>query len=133
MPDLHTWEMLIIDINEYPLAVFTVHPAPQMNTKQHVFFNVEPGRFIAAGTAGFLLVTKDGVVYAKQPYGQFRVVVDPNHKLLGGLTSVPTEYLVVTTVAAVPKKCTCGGWAVYGKEADIHSDDRVNICDLRKK
>jgi hypothetical protein len=39
------------------------------------------------------------------------------------------DYLVDRPAAVV---CTCGGWAVYGKEADIHADDRVNVCDLRK-
>jgi hypothetical protein len=29
------------------------------------------------------------------------------------------------------RRCTCGGWAVYGRDADIHSNDISNTCELR--
>lgn len=60
----------------------------------------------------------DGVysVYAGQSEaGQLMVKVS---ELAGGVEPV--------------RICTCGGWSVYGKEADIHSDSVANTCDLRK-
>lgn len=132
MPDLDTWEVTVVDVNDQPLVTFQAN-YHGTNQEGSVILNLQGTHITATGTAHEFLVTKNSKLFARDcsRYRGMCVTLHKGNYDPGALLYIQPS-LFVKYEPHVPKVCTCGGWAVYGKEANIHSDDRVNICDLRR-
>ena len=51
---------------------------------------------------------------------------------IGEIVLVRESHLVGKRVEFAEKRCSCGGWATYGRDAGIHANDISNTCDLLK-
>lgn len=66
-------------------------------------------------------------------WAKIELTGDMEIKFISGQTPVFKEIYVYERYIIKDPVCTCGGWAVYGRDADIHADTVANVCDLRKK
>lgn len=125
------WEIMISSINDEPLLCAPI--CPQLTgTDTEVF--IPPGTlYIQSGTVGSAQILKNGAVVANVP-AMNQVIKVLKGDMVGNGDSIyfcSSDWCLPKSKPAEPV-CTCGGWAVYGKEANIHADDRVNQCELRK-
>lgn len=121
------WHIIVIDKDVNELGTFECSLEYEAADETH--FDVKPGTYSRSGAIDLIKIYKNGNLYAKLPSNAYRAVLI-NQSEQGGALYVPLINRVIMKSAPV---CTCGGWAVYGKEADLHADNLVNTCDLRKK
>lgn len=101
--------------------------------KDRMIIKVGASIYQATGTIQHIAVYQNGAHVAdcaRNSYATYNVTVftgcgEPAYFM----TVYKEEWFSEKTVE---KRCTCGGWAVYGKEADIHSDNLANRCELRE-
>lgn len=125
------WLITAYNDNDEVLGVF---PALfYSETTELVRLDAKSGVYSNSGRIKQAKVEKNGVHVAtiKEPYDTWYVAtitgqVQPPHYV----DIYKHEFL--SDLAVPVKKCTCGGWAVYGRDADIHSDDISNRCELRE-
>lgn len=109
------------------------------------FFAVKLAQSNVPGSVGTLQISsgtyhKSGVIHSVKVYdnhvlyAQWEVTYP--YTVAQGQSEKDTlvhVYAISLVGRPVAKVCTCGGWAVYGREADIHADDVANTCELRMK
>lgn len=89
---------------------------------------VQPAAYHEVGVVHDFVIYKNGTHYAIVKCEiKFAVVKGQSEE---GRIWIKKQELIQIREKPV---CTCGGWAVYGKEADIHADNVANTCDLRKR
>lgn len=86
--------------------------------------------------ARIIKVYRNGVLYAKVN-GDTRYIATGQPTGNGFMIDLDVydRELIAMELSQGPREpvCTCGGWVVYGKEADLHADNLVNQCELRVK
>jgi|ERR1043165_5826922 hypothetical protein len=126
------WELTIVDINDQPLACYQAEFLG--DTDEGLKFYVHSTRSLNAGTAHEYILTNNRRIVARndEHYKHFSITYNTANLSLMGVSEfyVPHRFCVKIAVDK-PKVCTCGGWAVYGRDADIHADDFSNTCELR--
>lgn len=123
-----SWVLDVIDNNNKTLAL--------VNCTQWSddCFEVPRFMYLSTGIIAKLVLLKNGkpvAICREKEYASWPCTViagqfDTAHKF----TVHPHEWLSGEAVVSPAKVCTCGGWAVYGKDAGIHSDTVAFTCDL---
>ncbi len=128
IPDI--WHTTVIDKDSNILGMFdaTLECEATITTT----LDVKPGTYCRSGAVAVVEVYKNRTLYAKLKSHAF-VAVLINQTEHGGQLIIAAADRVVVGAAKVEPVCTCGGWVTYGKEADLHADNLVIQCDLRRK
>lgn len=137
-PDL--WECTLVDVNDQPLiyceAILLTWQYTDSSLCDYDVIELQtPACYaVAAGVAHSFLVTKNKKLIARHTdsyIGKNYVVTTGMHSPSGRVV-IMSKDMVRNHVKQGPV-CTCGGWAVYGRDADIHSDTVAFQCDLRRR
>lgn len=95
-------------------------------------FEIPTFQYARSGQIAHLSLSKNSIVIAKLrelEYSAFGCIVTAGtYNSKHRMTVKDHEWLNAKKPAA--KVCTCGGWAVYGRDAGIHSDTVAFQCDL---
>ncbi len=128
IPDV--WHTTVLDRDGNVLGRFDA--TLDYELVETTMLDVSPGSYQKSGAVEVVRVYKNGVLYANITSHSFRAVLI-NQTEYGGQLIVQATDRVSMGLAKVEPVCTCGGWVTYGKEADLHADNLVIQCDLRRK
>lgn len=136
-PDL--WECTLVDVNDQPLiyceAILLACQYTDSSLCDYAMVEIITPRCyaVADGVAHTLLVTKNKRLIARDSasYENKKYVVTTGDHYPSGRVVLTSKDMIRNHVKQEPV-CTCGGWAVYGRDADIHSDTVAFQCDLRR-
>ncbi len=129
-PILDVWHTTVLDKDGNVLGRFDATLDYELGGETKL--DVTPGSYQRSGAVDVVKVYKNGILYANLKNHSF-VAVLVNQKEYGGELIIASSDRVVVGAAKIAPVCTCGGWTVYGKEADLHADNLVIQCDLRRK
>ncbi len=124
------WHTIVLDKDLNELGSFEA--SLDYDLADTTTLDVKPGIYKRSGAVDVVKVYKNGALYAKLKSTAF-VAVLINQTEHGGALVISAADRVIGEPAKIAPVCTCGGWAVYGKEADLHVDNNVAVCDLRRK
>jgi len=131
MPPEDTWKVLVVaEDNQQELGTFNAIRRDEYTGYLDCadYLEILGNFYTGCGDIGYFHAYKNKVLYASiKPMARM-------HAQAGAYYSGVLFILPSDLVAPKPELvCTCGGWAVYGRDADIHADNVANTCDLRKK
>lgn len=130
-PPTDTWELFIESKNQEELATIPlIYVSGQIGDE--VEFKFATFHWKNSGQIGTFHYLKNG-----KPVARF--VAYPETVTYGSVCPAgtvyvkPEEWLPDASVVKKEPVCDCGGWATYGKDANLHEDTRFFTCSLVKK
>ena len=133
------WECTLVDANDQPLiyceATLLACQYTDSSLCDYAIIELQtPVCYaVASGVAAAFLVTKNKKLIARHTdaYENKKFIVTIGDHNPSGHIVITSKDMIRNHVKQDPV-CTCGGWAVYGRDADIHSDTVAFQCDLRR-